>query len=119
MTYTTHPQTTARLSETGWHVISAILAVIGFVAAAVGAWMAFGPDDGVLTIFGWTWNVADISEAWAPILMIGGGALATLTMGIESTRDWGAENSAWIVWLEAFAALVGVAAIVAGILFLF
>lgn len=119
MTYTARPEATGRVSDTGWHVITTVLAVVGIVGAALGAWMAYGPDDGVLTLFGWTWNVVDITELWAPILMIGGGALSALTMGIESTRDWNAEHSAWITWSEAFLAVVGLAAIVVGLVFLF
>lgn len=118
MTYTARPEVTGRTSETTWHVITAFLAVVGIVAAVIGAWMAYGSGE-TLSLFGWTWNVADISEVWVPILMIGGGGLAGLTMGIESTRDWSAENSMWLIWLEAFVALVGVAAVVAGIVFLF
>lgn len=119
MTYTAHPETRGRVSETGWHVVTAILAIIGIVAAALGVWMAYGPDDGVLRLFGWTWNAADLVDAWAPVLMIGGGGLAALTMGIESTRDWGASSSAWIIWLEAILALVGLAAVVVGLVFMF
>lgn len=119
MTYTARPETTGRVSDTGWHVITAILAIVGIVGAAMGAWMAYGPDSGLLKVFGWTWNVVDIRELWAPILMIGGGALAALTMGVESARDWNAQNRALVIWMEALLAVLGIAAIVVGLVFLF
>lgn len=119
MTYTARPEAAGRMSDTTWHVITAILAVAGIVAAAIGWLIGYGPDDGTLTLFDWTWNFAAIDTAWVPILMIGGGGLAALTMGIESMRDWSAEHSAFIIGLEAFVALVGLAAVVVGIVFLF
>ena len=119
MTYTAHPETTNRLSDTAWHWITAVLAALGVVAAAVGAWLAFGTTDGAITLFGWTWNVADLSDLWAPFLMIGGGLVAALSMGVESVRDWEAHHSNWLVALEAIVTIVGVAAIVIGIVLLF
>ncbi|MGD2103260.1 MAG: hypothetical protein PVG83_13600 [Acidimicrobiia bacterium] len=119
MTYTAQPQTTARLSETGWHVITGILGAIGIVAAAIGAWLEFGPDGGTLTLFSWTWNVADLSTLWAPFLMIGGGLLTSVSMGLESLRDWEAEARTWIVMLEGLVVLIGIAAIAIGIVLLF
>ena len=56
-------------------VLLALFAVIGVVAAALGAWMEWGPTDGTLNLFGWTWNVADLSSLWAPFLMIAGGVI--------------------------------------------
>ena len=119
MAYATRQQAARQASSTTWHVITAILAVVGIVAAALGAWMEFGPDNGVLTLFGWTWNVADLSELWAPFLMMGGGALAALSMGVESARDWEAENSRWLVALEGLITLAGITAVVIGIVLLF
>ena len=119
MAYATRQQAARQTSRTTWHVITAILAVVGIVVAALGAWMEYGPDDGVLTLFGWTWNVADLSELWAPFLMIGGGALAALSMGIESARDWEADGSRWLVGLEGLVTLAGIAAVVIGVVLLF
>lgn len=119
MAYTVHPETTTRPSDTAWHWITAILAVAGIVAAALGAWMAYGPDDGVLTLFGWTWNVADLSEMWAPLLMISGGVVAALSMGSGSIRDWESDSRAWLVGLEALVTLAGIAAVIVGIVLLF
>jgi hypothetical protein len=119
MTYTAHPRTADELSESTWHVITAIMAVAGIIAAAIGALIEFGPTDGTLTLFGWTWTVAEISELWAPLLMIGGGLVTALPMGIESTRDWSSEHARWLVTLEALAALIGIAAVVVGVVLLF
>ena len=119
MTYTAHPERTNRLSDTAWHWITAILAAVGIAAAALGAWLEFGPADGSLTLFGWTWNVADLSELWAPFLMIGGGLVAALSMGVESARDWEGDNSKWLVGFEALITVVGIAAVVVGIVLLF
>lgn len=119
MTYATHHEASAQTSDAAWHAITAVLGVAGIVAAALGAWMAYGPDDGVLTIFGWSWNIADLSELWAPFLMIAGGVVAALTMGIESARDWGDENSRWMVGLEMLVAIAGMASVVIGIILLF
>lgn len=119
MTYTAHPGATTRSPTPMAHVGTAILAVAGIVAAALGAWMAFGPDDGVLTLFNWTWNVADISELWAPLLMIAGGAVTALAMGFESFKDWEADNRTWLIALEGLLTIAGIAAIVVGIVLLF
>ena len=119
MAYTAHPERATRVSETGWHVITGILAAIGIVAAAIGAWLEFGPDNGTLTLFSWTWNVADISTLWAPFLMIGGGLVTFATMGIESLRDWQAEARSGLVILEGLVVLVGIAAMATGIVLLF
>lgn len=119
MAYTAHPEPRTGTPDTGWHVVTALLAVAGIVAAAIGAWLEFGPDNGTLTLFNWTWNVADISELWAPFLMIGGGIVTALFMGVESTRDLEAENSRWLIGFEGLITLIGVAAVVVGIVLLF
>jgi ABC-type uncharacterized transport system permease subunit len=99
--------------------MTAAFAVAGIVAMAVGAFMAFGPEHGILRAFGWTWNVADLSDLWAPFLMIGGGMVAALSMGVETTRDWEAQARRWIVGLEGFVTLAGITAVVVGIVLLF
>lgn len=119
MTYTARQDVARQTSDTTWHVITAIIAVLGIVSAALGAWMYWGPEAGTLTLFGWTWNVADLSELWAPFLMIGGGLAAALSMGIETARDWESENSGWLIGLEALVAVAGITAIVIGIVLLF
>lgn len=108
---------TARLSDTARHWITAIGAVIGVVGAAIGAWLAYGPSDAVVNIFGWTWNVADISELWAPWLMIGGGLLASVSMGWEELRARSDANP-WVVAFEGLILVGGLAAAVIGVILL-
>lgn len=119
MAYTARPTETTHTSTAAWHVLTALFAVIGIVAAALGAWMEWGPDNGTLTLFGWTWNVADLSSLWAPFLMIAGGVVASLSMGIESIRDWESLGNRWLVALEALITVAGIAAVVVGIVLLF
>lgn len=108
---------TARLSDTARHWITAITAVIGVVAAAIGAWLAYGPSDATINMFSWTWNVADISELWAPWLMIGGGLLASLSMGWEELRARSDANP-WVVGFEGLILVGGLAAAVIGVILL-
>ena len=110
---------TAQPPKTAWHVFTAIAAVLGIVAAALGGWMYWGPEAGVLTLFGWTWNVADLSELWAPFLMIGGGLASALSMGIETIYDWEEQHKGWLVGAEALVTVAGIASIVSGIVLLF
>lgn len=119
MTYTAQPRTTSEMSESTWHVITTIMAVVGLIAIAIGAFIEFAPSNGTLRLFGWTWSVAEISDLWAPWLMIGGGLATALPMGIESARDWSSEHARWLITLEAVAALVGIAAVVVGVVLLF
>jgi hypothetical protein len=119
MSYTAHPETTHRVSEGTWHVISGIGAVVGVVAAGIGAFLAYGPDIGTLTLFAWTWNVSELSEMWAPFLMMGGGFMAALTMGIESLRGMNGDTNRWIVTAESLIAMAGLAAVVIGFVLLF
>jgi hypothetical protein len=81
--------------------------------------MAWGPDNGVLQIFSWTWNIANVSELWASFLLIGGGFLAAFSMGIELAMDWTAESRRWLVGLEGLVIVAAVAAVVVGIVLLF
>ena len=119
MTYAARPSSSTRTPDSTWHATTTLLAVVGIIAAALGAWMGFGPENGTLTILDWTWNVSEVSELWAPLLMIVGGAIAAIPMGIESIRDWGSEHSRWLIAGEALIALIGVAAVIIGITLLF
>jgi hypothetical protein len=53
------------------------LAIVGTVSTVLGAWIFARPEDGVLSIFGWEWQVADIYAAW-PWTMVILGALAVI-----------------------------------------
>lgn len=119
MSYTAHPETTHRVSEGTWNVISAIAAVIGVIAAGIGAFLAYGPDAGTLNLFAWTWDVTELSDMWAPFLMMGGGFVAALTMGIESLRGMDDGTNRWLVTAESLIALAGLAALVIGFVLLF
>lgn len=119
MTYAARHAGTSADPETRWHVTTTILAVVGIMAAALGVWMELAPDNGILSIFGWEWNVADLSEWWAPLLMSVGGLLAAIPMGIEAIRDWDSEHSRWLIGAEALVALAGTAAVVVGIILFF
>lgn len=119
MTYTVHPRTAPRSSEHTWHLITGVIAVLGILAAAIGAFIGFGANEGTLTLFTWTWNVADLSDVLASSLMIGGGVAAAYSMGVEAARDQTTATVGWLVTLEAIVALAGIGAVVAGILILF
>lgn len=123
MTYAAPPAGAARTPDTAWHLVTTVLAVVGILAAALGSWIEFGPDDGTLTLglgfVDWTWNTADISELWGPMLMIVGGAIAAIPMGIESARDWDSDHHRLLIAAEALVAAIGVAAVVVGIILLF
>lgn len=58
-----------------------VTGLVGALAAAVGAWMYHGSTDGVLTLFGWEFGVAGISEAWPLGLLVVGGLLAFAGFG--------------------------------------
>jgi len=117
MTHAVHPESTTRMSDTARHWITALLSVVGVVVAAFGTWMAYG-DDATLSIFNWTWSVADVSELWAPWLMIGGGLLASISMGWETFRSrTGAEP--WVLALEGLVLIAGLTAVVVGVVLLF
>lgn len=35
-------------------------AVVGLLAIGLGIWIASGPENGMLNVFGWSWDLADI-----------------------------------------------------------
>lgn len=116
MTSSIHPR---QVATTGpWHATRIVLAVVGLLAAAIGAWLQYAPADGVLKLFGWEWDAAELHEAWPAWLLIGGGVVTAASMTIESAHDWVAQRRG-AVWIEAVVLAVGVAAFVTGLVVLF
>ena len=110
MTHALQSRVDTRASTGPRHWLTAALAVVGVVAGALGAWLSFGPETGTLQIFGWTWNLADISDLWASWLMIGGGLMAVIGMGWETMS--GDKTKTWVRALEGL--VLGVALVVMG-----
>ena len=117
MAQTLQRDTHVGLSDTARHWITAALAVVGVVAATIGAWLAYGPEDATIRVLDWTWTVGDISSLWAPWLMIGGGVLASIGMAWETFRADDDVN-VWIRSLEVLLLVAGVAAIGVGLFLL-
>ena len=115
MTYTAHPQGTNELSGTTWRVITAIAAVPAVIAAALGVWMAYATANGTITLLGRTWNASELSEVWAPILMIVGGFIIALAVGTDSIRRWNGVAGRWLVALESLVAVAGAVVFVIGV----
>ena len=99
------------------HWFAWIGAVIGMLAAGIGLWYAFGPADGTITIWNWTSTLAEAASWVAPTLLIGGGVLTAGAMATETVRDRDRER--WLPVVEAIVGVLGVAAIVVGIVVLF
>ena len=113
-----HPSTSARVSSTARHWLTAGLAVVGVVAAAIGLWLSYGPDDSTIRVLDWTWNVADVSDPWAPWLMIGGGFLASIGMAWEAF--WANDDvNAWVRTMEVLLLIAGIAVMGLGLFLLF
>lgn len=114
----THP---ARVGhpDTGAHIVTWILGVLGILAAAFGGWIELASSDASITVFDRTWAVADIDGFWGPTLLIAGGAVAALAMATAALRDWQHEVNRWLIGLEALLAVAGVAGVVIGIIALF
>ena len=64
------------------HTTEWIIGLIGAVAALIGVWMYYGPDDGTLTLFNSSWTVTNITEGWAFGLLMGGGAFLAFAFGL-------------------------------------
>ncbi len=109
MTHAVRHEPVRGISDTARHYLTAVLTVLGIVAAAMGTWLAYGPDQATITVFDWTWNVADISELWAPWLMIGGGVLAALSTGWETAKAKASTNP-WMLALEGLIIVAGLVA---------
>jgi hypothetical protein len=100
--------------EVTLHLVGWTIALLGLLAAAVGAYIELAPADGTINVFTRTWAVSDVS-AWAPGLLLIGGAVAAVAMSMVMGRDMDDDANGWTVGLEGAIAIVGVAALVAGI----
>ena len=63
-----------------------VTGVIGALAATIGAWMYYGPENGQLSLFGWDWNVAELSEAWPFGLLVFGGFALFAGFGVFARK---------------------------------
>lgn len=113
-----HPAS-ARHPDTGVHIVTWIVGVLGIIAAAIGTWIETVEDGSTLEIFGRSWVVEDIDAFWGPTLLIAGGALAAIAMTTSAVRDRQHEASVWLVGVEAALAVLGIAAVAFGIFVLF
>jgi hypothetical protein len=108
--------------DVGFHVVAWILSMLGLAAATIGTWIMVAPDDGNISVslgvVDGTWAASDLTETWGPWLLIGGGLAAALGMAVSAIRDWQQDAGRWLVAAETVLALVGIAAIVAGIIIL-
>jgi hypothetical protein len=115
----THPAETHH-PDTGFHVIAWTVSLLGLLAAAIGAYIELAPADGTITLFSNTWTVSEIADDWSVILLIAGGAVMALAMAVMMSRDIQSdETGGWLVWGEGLLTLVGVAALVFGIVLAF
>lgn len=104
------PPETARPEPAGF-TLELLLGLLGAVAAAVGAYIYYAPGDGVLEVFGWSWDVTAIADEWPLALLIGGGvalfgAFAILARRLF-TRAGSATTSVVVATILALAALGG------------
>lgn len=114
---TAHPAQ-VHVHDTGMHIATWVASMLGLFAAAIGAWIMLAPDDGTITVFGSSWLASDLTETWGPWLLIVGGVVAGLGMAFAAFRDRQHHASWWLITAEAVLALVGVAALIVGIVIL-
>jgi hypothetical protein len=118
MAHTVHGDMTTTGSQTIRHWALTFLAVLGIVAAALGAWMVFAPADATLTVFWWTWDVSAITETWAAWMMILGGLVTSAAIGWEAVQSE-ARSGRWLIAFETVIVVAGLAAFVVGVFRLF
>lgn len=108
-----------RVHDTGMHVATWVASMIGLIAAAIGTWIMLAPDDGTLNIdvigIEGSWAASDLTETWGPWLLIIGGVVAMIGMAFAAVKDRQHGASVWLIAAEALLAIVGLAAIVFGV----
>lgn len=67
-------------------VAETVTGALATFMAALGAWLYWGPADGVLQVFAWEWNVADIHSGWGLGLMMAAALLGTIAVALVTTR---------------------------------
>jgi hypothetical protein len=117
MAYGTHPAE-VQTHDIGVHIVTWTMTILGFIAAAIGTWFA-AASEGTMTLFDRTYERSDLADTWAPVLLILGGAAALIGMVTSAFRDYEHGENRWLVALEILLALVGVAAVVFGIVLMF
>ena len=114
VTGSTHPARVHHV-DAGAHAVAWMTAILGLVAAAIGAYIVAAPEDGSLTLIDRTWSTGDLVDTWAPWLLTVGGAFVATGMAASSIVDWRRGVSRWLVAGEMLLGVIGVAAVVAGI----
>lgn len=117
MAYGTHPATTPT-HDVGVHAVTWTMSILGLIAAGIGLWFT-RVDEGTLTLFNRTYQRSELADTGGPMLLIIGGAVATIGMMTSALRDYEAEENAWLVAVEGVLAAVGLAAFVIGVVLLF
>jgi hypothetical protein len=67
-------------------VIDWVAGIVGAVATAIGLWMYHGPVDGVLQLFWWEFDVAQLAVAWPLGITIAGALSMTWALTAVSRR---------------------------------
>lgn len=91
-----------------------VLGAVGALAAVFGAWMRYGPEDGVLSLFNWDWNVASMAEGWPFSLLIVGFVGIATAFGFVAMKVSQAGQTAW----ATAAGLVGLGSLAAAVTYL-
>lgn len=102
------------------HIVAWILGAVALFAAAIGAWMVLAAEDATLTVtlpplIEDSWTAAELSEFWAPVLLIAGGVVTAVLFGLASLAGFRAIASRLLPSMELLLAVVGAGAIVAGV----
>jgi cytochrome c oxidase assembly factor CtaG len=105
------------------HVLAWILGCVALLAVALGGWMALAAEDATMTVtipflIEGNWAATDLREFWAPLLLIGGGLVAAVLFGLAGIAGYRAKAGRLLPSIELLLTLVGIAAIVAGVVVL-
>jgi hypothetical protein len=105
------------------HVLAWVLGLVALLAAALGGWMALAAEDATMTVtipflVDGNWAATELREFWAPVLLIGGGLVAVVLFGLAGIAGFRARAGRLLSSVELLLAVVGIAAIVAGVVVL-